>query len=165
MSALRTRTFEWQDPMITAKAADGLTGLAYLQTMIAGKIPKPPIGHALDFVLVAVADGFARFESTPAEYHYNPMGAVHGGYACTLLDSALGCAVMTTLDERSMYTTAQLSLQLTRAIFVDTGPVAAEARVVHRGSRLATAEGRLTDAKGRLLAHGTTTCLIFPRAG
>jgi uncharacterized protein (TIGR00369 family) len=91
------------------------------------------------------------------------MGAVHGGYACTLLDSAMGCAVMTTLDERSAYTTARLAVQLVRPITIATGPVLAEGRVVHRGSRVATAEGRLVDEAGKLLAHATTTCLILPR--
>jgi uncharacterized protein (TIGR00369 family) len=163
MSAARTRTFEWQDPMITAAAVDGKSGLAYLRTLIDGAVPQPPISFALGFALVAAEEGFARFRGVPAEYHYNPMGAVHGGYACTLLDSAMGCAVMTTLDEKGAYTTSQLSIQLVRPITIATGPVLAEGRIVHRGSRVATAEGKLVDEAGKLLAHATTTCLILPR--
>jgi uncharacterized protein (TIGR00369 family) len=159
----RTRTIEWHDPQATAGALAGRSGLAFLRAMIAGEIPPPPMALTLGFRLDAVDEGFARFVGTPDEYHYNPMGSVHGGWYATLLDSALGCAVMTTCDEHQAYTTAQLAVNLTRAITRDTGPVAAEARIVHRGGRLATAEGRLTDGKGTLLAHATTTCLILPR--
>jgi uncharacterized protein (TIGR00369 family) len=157
------RTFEWESPALHVAAAAGKTGLAFLQAILAGTIPQAPISHALGYLLVAAADGFARFEGTPAEYHYNPMGAVHGGFACTLLDSAMGAAVMSTLDERTAYTTVQLAVHLTRAISRETGVVAAEGRVIHRGGRVATAEARLCDAAGALLAHGTTTCVILPR--
>ena len=106
----------------------------------------------------------ARFVGQPAESQYNPMGQVHGGWACTLLDSAMGSAVMTTCDCETGYTTTQLAVYLTGAIDAATGPVTAEGRVVHRGRRIATAEARLTDARGRLLAHATTSCLLMPRA-
>src|SRR5262245_59679591 len=161
----RTRTIEWQDPMRTAGAAAGRTGLEFLKAIAAGEVPPPPIGHALGFALVSAEEGVARFRGQPAEYQYNPMGAVHGGWAATLLDSAMGSAVMTPLDADTGYTTTQLTIYLTRAIEAGTGPVTAEGRATHRGGRLATAEGRLTDERGRLLAHGTTSCLILPRPG
>jgi uncharacterized protein (TIGR00369 family) len=161
----RTRTFSWQDPYVTSAAAEGRTGLEFLQALIAGKVPPPPIALALDFTLVAASEGFARFEGNAAEFHYNPIGVVHGGIACTLLDSAMGCAVMSTLDAKHAYTTVQLNVNLTRPISRDTGRMIAEARIVHRGGRIATADGRLTDGAGKLLAHATTTCMIFPRAG
>jgi uncharacterized protein (TIGR00369 family) len=161
----RTRTFSWEDPFVTSAGADGRTGLEFLQALIAGAIPPPPIARALDFTLVAASLGFARFESVAAEFHYNPIGVVHGGFACTLLDSALGCAIMSTLDADHAYTTVQLNVNLTRAITRDTGRVIAEAHVVQRGSRVATAEAKLTDTAGKLLAHATTTCMVFARAG
>ena len=159
----RTRTFTWRDPLLSAAAAEGRTGLEFLRAIIAGKVPPPPIAMALDFTLVDASDGYARFEGNAAEFHYNPIGVVHGGLACTLLDSAMGCAVMSTLDARNAYTTVQLNVNLTRAITRDTGRLIAEARVVHRGGRIATADGRLQDSAGKLLAHATTTCMIFPR--
>ena len=107
--------------------------------------------------------GFARFECEPAEFHYYPFGVVHGGLACSLLDSAMGFAVMTTLDEKSAYTTVQLNVNLTRGITVNTGRLIAESRIVQRGARIAVADGKLIDAKGTLFAHSTTTCMIMPR--
>src|SRR5262245_22204851 len=159
----RVRTFEWQDPMATLAAADGRTGLEFLQGIIAGTIPAAPIQATLGFQLVAADHGFARFRGVPAEYHYNPMGAVHGGLACTLLDSAMGSAVMSLLDASEAYTTLDLTVHLTRAISAKTGPITAEGKIVQRGRRVATSEGRLTDEQGRLLAHASTTCLILPR--
>jgi uncharacterized protein (TIGR00369 family) len=165
MSQSRSKTIQWQDPALCAAGAKGRSGLEFLRAMIAGQVPPPPITETLGFSLVSVEQGFARFEGLAAEFHYNPLGTVHGGVACTLLDSALGCAVMTTLDAETGYTTAQIAVHLTRPITVATGRMIAEAKVVHRGGRVATAEGRLTDDDGKLLAHATTTCVIFPRAG
>jgi uncharacterized protein (TIGR00369 family) len=164
MDANRSRTFTWQDPALSVAALAGKTGLEFLRLMIAGEIPQPPITQALGFALTAAEAGFARFESAPAEYQYNPMGTVHGGMACTMLDSALGCSVMSTLDADTAYTTAQIAVHLTRPVTTSTRLMIAEAKIVHRGGRIATAEGRLLDERGRVLAHGTTTCAIFPRA-
>ncbi len=130
----------------------------------AGEVAQPPISALMDFRLVHVADQLARFEGVAGEALCNPMGHVHGGFACTLLDSAMSCAVMTTLDATTACTTSQLAVHLTRAIAVDTGTVIAEGRVVHRGKRLATAEGTLRDHAGNLLAHGTTTCMLLDHA-
>jgi uncharacterized protein (TIGR00369 family) len=141
----------------------GMTGREMLQSIVDGKVPQPPIGFSLGFALRGVDHGFARFEGTADEYQYNPMGVVHGGWACTLLDSCMSCAVLATLDATLSYTTAQINVHMVRPITRDTGLVIAEGRVVHAGRTIGTAEGRLTDASGKLLAHGTTTCAIFPR--
>ena len=137
-------------------------GLTFLQEMIAGKLPPPPIADMLGFAIVAVGKGTATFECVPKLAHYNPIGVVHGGLAMTLLDSALGCAVMTTLQKGEAYTTLEIKVNLTRAVTKDTGLVRATARLIHRGRTTATAEGDLRDEKGTLYAHATTTCMIFP---
>lgn len=163
MSEVRTRTYQWPDPAQFAAALAGSSGLEFLRTMVAAEAAQVPIANTLGFRLTAADPGFARFEGDVAEFQYNPMGVVHGGMACTMLDSALGCAVMSTCDAKTAYTTAQINVNLTRPITIATGRMIAEARVVHRGSRIATAEGKLLDPQGGLLAHATTTCLIFPR--
>lgn len=165
MTTERTRTTHWNDPLTTAQAATGRTGLAFLQGILDGTIPPAPIQATLGFDLVSAEEGVARFRATPGEHLYNPMNGVHGGVACTLLDSAMGSAVMTTLDEKMGYTTVNLSVHLTRAITVKSGVITAEGRVVHKGGRVITAEGRLTDEQGRLLAHATTTCMVLERNG
>jgi uncharacterized protein (TIGR00369 family) len=110
---------------------------------------------------VAAEPGRAVFEMEPGPQHYNPIGSVHGGIALTLLDSAMGCAVHTTLEQGDRYTTLEVKTNFVRPITSDTGVIRCEGIVLHRGARVATAEGRVTDSVGRLLAHGTTTCLIF----
>jgi uncharacterized protein (TIGR00369 family) len=138
-----------------------MTGLEAMHAIVAGDAPAPPIAELVGFDLVEVGEGRASFELDPAERHYNPLGTVHGGIAATLLDSAMGVAVHTTLHEGQTYTTLELKVNYVRAITESTGRVIAEGSVIHRGGRVATAEARLTDAAGRLLAHGTSTCLIM----
>jgi uncharacterized protein (TIGR00369 family) len=147
--------------LVPAEVAATMSGLELLQKMIAGELPGPPIMQTLDFSLTEVEPGRALFVGNPAFNHYNPLGTVHGGYAATLLDSCMGCAVHTTLPMGVTYTTLEFKVSLMRAITSDTGPVYAEGKVLNAGRRTATSEGRLTDGKGRLLAHGSTTCLIF----
>jgi uncharacterized protein (TIGR00369 family) len=137
-------------------------GVSFLKAMAEGKLPAPPICDTLDFTLIEAEYGRVVFAGVPAFKHYNPIGVVHGGYAAALLDSALGCAVHSTLQKGEGYTTLELKLNLVRAITRDTGRVAAEGRLVHRGRTVGTAEGYLRDAEGRLYAHATTTCMIFP---
>jgi uncharacterized protein (TIGR00369 family) len=161
--ALRARNVTWSDPVLTAEGARGRTGLAFLRAILDKTVPPAPIQATIGFDLIAAEEGLARFRAVPDEHQYNPMNGVHGGIACTLLDSAMGSAVMSTLDERTGYSTVDLTVHLTRPITQKTGPIVAEGRVVHRGSRVATAEGRLTDEAGRLLAHATTTCLLLER--
>lgn len=138
-----------------------MSGLEFLNAIASGELPAPPIADLLGFSLIEVENGRAVFESVPEFRHYNPLGTVHGGYAATLLDSCLGCAVQSTLPKGIGYTTLEFKVSLVRAITADTGPVRAEGRILNAGRRAATAEGRLTDARGRLLAHATTTCLVF----
>jgi uncharacterized protein (TIGR00369 family) len=139
-----------------------LSGLEFLRRIADGRIPQPPITATLGFRLAEVAPGFALFTMTPEFRHYNPIGAVHGGVACTLLDSCMGCAVHTRLEQGLGYATLELKVNLVRPITDKTGPIRAEGRPLHIGRRSGTAEGRILDAGGTLLAHGTTTCLIFP---
>ena len=164
MSDERVHTFRWEDPAQIAAHADGLTGYQFLRGILEGTIPQAPILLGLGVALSAVEKGVVRFRGTPREYMYNPMNGVHGGVACLVLDSAMGSAVMTTLDERTAYTTVDLTVHLTRPITVRTGPFTAEGRVMARGTRIATAEGRLVDEQDRLLAHATSTCLLIERA-
>jgi uncharacterized protein (TIGR00369 family) len=139
-----------------------LTGLEALKKLVAGDVPPPAIAKTLDFTLLEVSEGHAVFEGHPSAAHYNPLGTVHGGYAATLLDSALGCAVHAALPAGQTYTTLEIKVSYVRAMTATTGPVRAEATVIHVGKRVATAEARLTDASGKLYAHGTTTCIVMP---
>jgi uncharacterized protein (TIGR00369 family) len=143
-------------------ATDGIT---FLKALIAGEHPVPPIAETLGFTLAEAEPGRAVFTGTPAYKHYNPIGTVHAGFAATLLDSCVACAVHTTLAKGEAYTTLELKINLTRALTDKVGPVRAEGRIIHRGRQIATAEGTLKDGAGRLYAHATTTCLIFPAKG
>jgi uncharacterized protein (TIGR00369 family) len=139
-----------------------MSGLEFLNAIVEGRLPKPPIGATLGFELSEVAPGFALFTATPEFRHYNPIGSVHGGLAATLLDSCMSCAVQTKLERGFGYTTLEFKVHFVRGMSVKTGPVRAEGRLLHFGRRTGTAEGRIVDASGTLIAHGTTTCLIFP---
>lgn len=137
-------------------------GLELLKRMVAGEYPAPPMAAAMNFVLTEVEEGRAVFRGVPNAGHLNPLGSVHGGWAATILDSALGCCVQTTLAKGEAYTTAEFKVNLTRPITPNTGEVVCEGRVVHRGRTLAVSEATLKDANGKLLAFGTETCAIFP---
>ncbi len=157
----RTRTVSWEDPRPLAQAGHGVSGLEFLQRIVNGDLPPPPLARLLNFDLVELGEGNAVFAVDPAEYHYNPIGVVHGGLAATLLDSAMGCAVHSTLPAGAGYTTLEIKVNFIRAMTAETGRVRCEARTVHVGGRTATAEGRIVDGAGKLYAHGTTTCLIL----
>jgi uncharacterized protein (TIGR00369 family) len=145
-----------------AAATPGRTGLEFLRAIRDGELPPAPIQRLLGFRLVEVEEGRVAFSLTPVEEHYNPIGVVHGGVAGTLLDSAMGAAVHTTLPVAGRYGTLQTSFNLVRPITLETGEVRAEGEVVHRGSRQATSSGRLVRVSdGKLLAHGTSTCMIL----
>ena len=159
----RSRTVSWEDPLALADAGRALSGADYLQKLIRGELPPPPIAVLLNFRLDEIAEGRAVFVCDPAEYHYNPIGLVHGGLAATLLDSAMGCAVHSTLPAGVAYTTLEIKVNYLRPLVPDRGRVTCEGTLIHRGSRTATADGRLTDEKGRLYAHATTTCLLMER--
>jgi uncharacterized protein (TIGR00369 family) len=146
-----------------AKPADiaSLTGLQQMQAMLDGHLPYPHIADTLDYSLVEVGEGRAVFQGQPQLKHYNPLGSVHGGWYATLLDSALGCAVHTTLPVGRGYTTAELGVNIVRAASHKSGPLRAIGTVLHAGRQLATAEARIVGADGKLYAHATTTCLVF----
>jgi uncharacterized protein (TIGR00369 family) len=152
-----TRTYGVVPPDVL-KSYDGL---GFLKASINRTVPNPPISELLGFHLVEVEEGRAVFEGTPEFRHYNPIGTVHGGFAATLLDSALGCAIFSTIGKGDTWTTLELKFNLVRPMSKDTGPVRAEGRIVHRGRTVATAEGDLKDRAGKLYAHATTTCMIF----
>ncbi len=161
MADERTRTYSWADPLATLGEAAGLAGIDTMRKIMAGELPPPPIADTLDFRLVEVEQGRVVFECEPAEFHYNPIGVVHAGLAATLLDSAMGCAFVSTADAGVVWTTLELKANFTRALTMDTGRVRCTGTVVHPGRRVATTEGRIEDARGRLCAHGTSTILVL----
>ena len=163
MAVNRTRTYSWSDPLAALAELAGHSGLEAMQKMVARELSPPPIADTLGFSLVEVEHGRAVFECEPAEYHYNPIGIVHAGLASTLLDSAMGCAFVTTLDALVGWTTLELKANFTRAMTMDTGLVRCVGSVVHPGRTVATTEARIEDAGGRLFAHGTSTILVLPR--
>lgn len=157
----RTRTITWDDPAPALRAARSMSGLEYLKAIQAGELPPPPIAALMNMTLGEASEGRIVFRAEPAEYHYNPLGTVHGGVAATLLDSAMGCVVQSLLPAGAGYTTLEIKVNYLRPITSSTGIVTCEGTIIHLGGRTATAEGRLTDAAGKLYAHGTTTCIIF----
>jgi len=164
VSGSRTRTYSWGDPLALLDRAAGLSGLEVMQKMIAGEFPQPPIAETLGFRLTEAEHGRAVFEGDPAEFHYNPIGVVHAGLASTLLDSAMGSAFVTTIPVGVRWTTLELKVNFTRPITLDTGRIRCIGSVVHPGRRVATTEGRVEDLRGRLLAHATSTILVFSDA-
>ncbi len=138
-----------------------LTGLQNLQRMRDERDGQAPLHHSLAIRLTEVGDGFAVFEGEPSAAFYNPQGTVHGGWISAILDSALGCAVHTRLDAGQGYTTLELKVNMVRAISADTGVVTARGEILHLGRRVATSDGKLVDAQGKLLAHASCTCLIL----
>jgi uncharacterized protein (TIGR00369 family) len=157
----RHREHRWEDPAIAAAAARGMDGMTFFGEMLAGRLPPPPIAAALGLDLVSVEKGRAVFELTPAEFHYNPIGSVHGGVYAILCDSACGCAVHSMLPAGAFYTSLDLSTRFIRPLTVDTGRLLCEGTVSHLGSRTAVAHARLTDAAGKLYAEATSSCMIF----
>ena len=160
---IRARVDAGQGPGVARpEQVAGLSGLEIMQAMLRGELPFPPIAQTLDFALVEVSSGRAVFQGQPGPRHLNPMGGIHGGWYATLLDSALGCAVHTMMPVGRGYTTAELSVNLVRAISPAKAPrVRAIGQVLHCGRQLATADARLVGPDGTLYAHATTTCLVF----
>jgi uncharacterized protein (TIGR00369 family) len=157
----RTRTISWEDPTEAVQTGKTISGIAYLRALQSGEFPPPPIAVLMGMWITEVSEGRVVFAAEPSEYHYNPLGTVHGGVMATLLDSALGCAVQSMLPAGTSYTTLELKVNYLRPITAKTGTVYAEGKIIHIGGRIATAEGRLTDSDGKLYAHGTTTCIIL----
>ncbi|MFI7210271.1 PaaI family thioesterase [Micromonospora maritima] len=158
----RTRTFTWSDPVAGAAHVGRRSGLELLRAMIAGELDGPPVMHLIDMARMEADEGRVVVELLPQEFHYNPLGTVHGGVLSTLLDTAAGCAVHTTLPAGVGYTSLDLNVKFLRPVTVDSGTLRCEGTVLQRGRRTALAEARLTDPADRLVAHATSTCLLFP---
>lgn len=156
----RTRTITWDDPM-PVETGRTKSGLELLRAIQNGEAPVPPMITLMGFDLLEIEEGRAVFAVEPAEYHYNTLGVAHGGLACTLLDSAMGCAIQSTLPPGAFSMTLEIKVNLLRPLIRETGLVRCEGTVIHLGGRIATAEGRVVDAAGKLYAHATTTCMIF----
>jgi len=165
-STARERTYRWDDPAIAAAAAREQDGTSFLRAILDGRLPGAPIAHTLDFRPVSVEPGVVVFEFTPAEFHYNPIGTVHGGMIATVCDSVCGCAVQSLLPAGTYYTSLDLSVKFLRPVTAATGSMTCEGTVTNLGGRSALAQARLTDASGKLYAHATSSCMIFrPAAG
>jgi uncharacterized protein (TIGR00369 family) len=139
---------------------EGLSGLDYFRKMIAGEVDPPPMLQLLGIRLAEAEEGRVVFTAAVDDRHYNGMGVAHGGFAATLLDSALGCAINTVMPPGRRFTTLELKVNLTRPLTREVGPLRCEAIIIHVGGRVATSEGRIVDARGKLYAHGTTTCIV-----
>jgi uncharacterized protein (TIGR00369 family) len=159
--SLRQRTVSWDDPGTLARAGRAMDGRAFLDAVRTGELPPPPVARLIGFTLEQVDNGQVTLAMQPQEYHFNPLDAVHGGIIATLLDSAMGLAVHSTMSAGRSYTTLEIKVNYLRAVTADTGLVQAIGRIVHRGRQTAMAEASLTDAAGRLYAQANTTCLLF----
>jgi uncharacterized protein (TIGR00369 family) len=159
--AVRQRSYEWQDPAVAGAAARELAGADFFAAIRDGRLPSPPIAATLDFTVASVQPGRVVFQVTPSEFHYNPIGSVHGGVAATLCDSACGCAVHSMLPAGAYYTSLDLSVKFLRPVTVAAGRLSCEGTVIHLGSRTALAQATLSDEAGKVYAHATSSCLIF----
>lgn len=158
----RTRSYTWGDPQVTADAAAARSGLEVLSAIRDGELPGAPIAATLGMRVEEVEPGRIVFTLEPQEWHYNPIGGVHGGVHATLLDSAMACAVHSRLPAGTAYTTLDISIRYLRPVSTATGLLRCEGSVISLGRRAATAEGSITDATGKVVATGTTGCLVFP---
>jgi len=161
IAPVRQRTVTWQDPLVGAALARDLSGLDYLRAIAGGRIPPPPIASLLGMNVISVEPGQVTFGLDVGEHLYNPIGSVHGGVFCTLLDSAMGCAVHSSLGRGQAYTTLELKVNIIKALTLNTPSVVATGQVVSAGRRVVTASGQITGPDGTLYAHATTTCLVF----
>lgn len=161
----RTRTIEWENPLVGARAARTMSGLEYLRAMRRGELPLPPIMATLGLEVDEVEEGRVVFATVAAEHQYNPIGTVHGGVISTLADSAMACAVHSTLPAGTGYTTLELKVNFLRPVTTETGRIRCDGTVIHAGGRVALAEARITGADGKPVAHATSTCLILRHDG
>jgi uncharacterized protein (TIGR00369 family) len=161
----RTRTVTWDDPSAGPAVLAQLSGIEFMQALAEQRLPKPPMMHLMNMTLESVASGEVVFSADPDESHYNPLGIVHGGFACTVLDTVVGCAVHTTLPQGLGYTSLDLNVSYLSAITTGSGRLTATGRIVKPGKRVAFAEGEIVDATGRRIATATSTLLVFPIGG
>ncbi len=157
----REKTFTWSDPQIGAQAALKMNGLDYLKAMERGELPRPPIVEALDLGTIKVEEGRVSFEYIPAEFHYNPIGSVHGGVISTVLDSAMGCTLHSVVPQGTVYTTLELKVNFLRAITLQSGRLFCAGKIIHYGSKTALLEAQIVDDEGKVYAHGVSTCLLM----
>ena len=160
----RHRVIAWHDPADLRRRLEGLTGLDALHRFASGQLPPPPVAELVGLEPTFVSPGLVVFAYEPREEHYNPLGTVHGGIVATVLDTAMGCAVQSELAAGVAYTTVELKTSFVGPVTLASGRLRAEGRLVHRGSRIATAEARLADGGGKLYAHATSTCLVVAAA-
>lgn len=160
----RTRTVTWEDPAIGVSAMSTMSGLDYIRAMAAGDVPAPPISALMNMDITEVAEGTVTFTARPDESHHNPIGMIHGGFACTLLDSAAGCAVQTTLPQGYGYTSLEIKVSYLKALSSASGEITCVGRVIKPGKRAAFAEAELRDTTGALIATASSTLLVFPLA-
>jgi uncharacterized protein (TIGR00369 family) len=160
----RERTIRWDDPRALAAAGQTMNGRDFLEAMLQGELPLPPICHLVDFTIDRVADGLVAIALRPQESQYNPIGSVHGGIVATVLDSVMGCTVHTRLPIGRAYTTLEIKVNYLRGVTRETGLMNAVGRVIHLGRQTAVAEASLLDASERVYAQASTTCLIFEAA-
>lgn len=158
----RSRTFTWDDPLARLGELGGRTGLELFQAMEAGELPPPPIMKLMDVEKVTAVFGSVTVTLRPQEFHYNPLGTVHGGVIATLLDTAAACSVHSTLPAGTGYTSMDLTTKFLRPVTVSSGLLTCTGSVLSQGRRTALAQAQLTDEEGRLLAHATSSCLLFP---
>jgi uncharacterized protein (TIGR00369 family) len=161
----RSRTYSWSDPAEHAGLIGTRTGLELLRAMAAGELPPPPVMHLIDVAGMEVEEGSVTVHLMPQEFHYNPLGSVHGGVLSTLLDTAAACSVHSTLPAGVGYTSQDLNVKFLRPVTVASGRITCRGAVLQRGRRTALAEARITDEQGRLVAHATSSCLIFEAPG
>ncbi|MDI1462028.1 PaaI family thioesterase [Catellatospora sp. KI3] len=161
----RSRTFTWEDPAVGLPETDGRSGLELLRAMSRGELPAPPVMHLLGMDGIEAEEGRIVVTMRAQEFHYNPLGTLHGGILSTLLDTAAACAVHTTLPANTGYTSLDLNTRFLRPATVESGMLRCEGTVISRGRRTALAQAHLTDERGRLIAHATSTCLIFDLPG
>jgi uncharacterized protein (TIGR00369 family) len=164
-SAAQSRVVTWRDPTATLAASASMSGLAYWRAIIDGQLPPPPIAELFQMSVAEAEDGRVTFTCTPDASMYNPLGIVHGGAVCTLLDTATGCALHTTLPAGISYTSVEIKVNYLKAVTVDSGTLTAVGTVVKAGSRIGFAEANVTDAAGKLVATATSTLLIIDVRG
>jgi len=163
-SGARSRTYEWTDPAEHASLLGSRSGLETLRAMTNGELPPPPVMSLIDMAGMEVSEGSVTVHLEPQEFHYNPLGSVHGGVLSTLLDTAAACSVHSTLPAGVAYTSLDLNVKFLRAVTVASGRLTTTGTVLQRGRRTALAEARMTDAAGRLVAHATSSCMLFEAA-
>jgi uncharacterized protein (TIGR00369 family) len=163
--ATRSRLLQWEDPMVAIQRGLSMTPLEYLKAMQRGEIPSPPIGGLMNITAVEIEEGRGVFAAEAGEEHYNPLGVVHGGFLATLLDTAMATAVFSSLGPGRMFSTLEMKVNYLRALRADSGPVRCEGKAVHVGRTVATAEARVVNQAGKLVATATCTCMLIDLAG